>query len=73
MDIYRQRVWLAFGGWNSVFFGGVFGYLGYMMSGLGASALVPVKETLTTRAGFGSYLRNAGLKVLIPAILGMGS
>jgi len=43
-----------------------------MWSGLGANALVPAKETFITRAGFGSYLRNAGLKILLPCILGVG-
>lgn len=68
-DVYNQRLWHAKGGYASIYFGALGGAAGYYLSGLTPCEVLPSREVLS-RAGLSSYLRRAGLWVLVPAVLG---
>jgi hypothetical protein len=70
MNIHHRRLWNAFGGWNSLYFGGVAGFMGLHFSGLGLSQALPSRQ-IFSRAGFVNYMKVGGLKFMLPVASGM--
>lgn len=69
-DVFNHRLWLAFGGWNSIYFAGVSSVLAMHYTNTCSSTLIPGRQVLS-RAGFLPYFKHVGVKFLLPALFGM--
>lgn len=69
MDVYNQRMWLAYGGYNSVFFAFTAGALSVVLLNVTAAEVIPTRAFFS-KIGLKHYLRTAGLRFWLPVLSG---
>lgn len=67
-DPYRNRIFHAAGGYNTLYLVGVAAALGYQFGGVQTTEIVPTRALLT-KPGFKTYFSRAGLWVFLPVTL----
>ena len=68
MNAYNHRLFIAAGGWTTVYIAGLAGVIGYNTAKLTTTEIVPTGQALS-RAGFMRYFSRAKYAIL-PAIAG---